>query len=243
MVIILDCYTDEPAGLGVPPYLGVYPRYIAGSLDEDAVYLTIDDLRAFKKGIRETKHHQKTDISTYNLTKNFSRISEIIENTKEMIIIAGVHTPGKYLSAVPGTLKEIIELIKDIKCKKILTGPAVFGTSIQGGKFSEKADLSNFHEVKEFNFSYDKISKFALKGAKIISQIPDIRIIEIETSRGCPRLEHCSFCTEPIKSKFLIREKKDIVDEVIAFYKLGCRYFRIGKQSDFYSHPDAIEIL
>ena len=32
---ILDCYTDEPAGLGVPPYLGVYPRYISGSIDQD----------------------------------------------------------------------------------------------------------------------------------------------------------------------------------------------------------------
>lgn len=243
MITILDCYTDEPAGLGVPPYLGTYPRYIAGSFDEDAVYLTIDDLRAYYKGVREAKKSQKTDITTYNLTKNFDKISEILNNTKEMIIIAGVHTPGKYLSAVPGTLKEIIELIAGIKCRKILTGPAVFGTSTEGGKFSEKADLNNFHEVKEFNFSYDKISKFAINGAKIVLQIPDIRIIEIETSRGCPRSEHCSFCTEPIKSKFFVRDKKDIVDEVAAFYKLGCRYFRIGKQSDFYSHPDAIKML
>ncbi len=29
-ITILDCYTDEPAGLGVPPYLGTYPRYLAG---------------------------------------------------------------------------------------------------------------------------------------------------------------------------------------------------------------------
>ncbi len=27
---ILDCYTDEPAGLGVPPFIGVWPRYAAG---------------------------------------------------------------------------------------------------------------------------------------------------------------------------------------------------------------------
>jgi len=42
---ILDCYTDEAAGLGVPPYLGTYPRYIAGYLNEEVNYLTIDDLR------------------------------------------------------------------------------------------------------------------------------------------------------------------------------------------------------
>ena len=48
MICIIDCYTDEPAGLGVPPYLGTYPRYIAGKYIEqgiDVKYLTIDDLR------------------------------------------------------------------------------------------------------------------------------------------------------------------------------------------------------
>ena len=53
---ILDCYTDEPAGLGVPPYLGTYPRYIAGFLNEDVNYLTIDDLRLFKKNNSEIKN-------------------------------------------------------------------------------------------------------------------------------------------------------------------------------------------
>ena len=61
---ILDCYTDEPAGLGVPPYLGTYPRYIAGSLEKIPNYLTIDDLRSCfeinkKKSIKKI---QKTNI-------------------------------------------------------------------------------------------------------------------------------------------------------------------------------------
>jgi radical SAM superfamily enzyme with C-terminal helix-hairpin-helix motif len=30
-VVIVDGYTDEPAALGVPPYLGPLPRYIAGA--------------------------------------------------------------------------------------------------------------------------------------------------------------------------------------------------------------------
>jgi len=30
-VVIVDGYTDEPAGLGVPPYLDVYARYAAGA--------------------------------------------------------------------------------------------------------------------------------------------------------------------------------------------------------------------
>ena len=46
-VAILDCYTDEPSGLGVPPMLGVYPRYLYGKLweegERDIYYLTIDE--------------------------------------------------------------------------------------------------------------------------------------------------------------------------------------------------------
>ena len=49
--LIIDGYVDEPACLGVPPYLSPYPRYIAGALRErglsesDIHYLTIDTLR------------------------------------------------------------------------------------------------------------------------------------------------------------------------------------------------------
>src|SRR3989338_7558855 len=112
---ILDCYTDEPAGLGVPPYLGTYPRYIAGYLNEYVYYLTIDDLRLLNKTnsiIKETKKSQKTDITTYNLTINYRNINKILEETDTLIIVLGVHVPGKYLSAVPGTLHEVIPLIR-----------------------------------------------------------------------------------------------------------------------------------
>ena len=49
---IIDCYTDEPSGLGVPPYLGTFPRYIYGALKEQGhnpYYLTIDDIRLWKR--------------------------------------------------------------------------------------------------------------------------------------------------------------------------------------------------
>jgi len=46
-----------------------------------------------------------------NLTKNISNIKDIIEKTTKLIVILGVHTPGKYLSALPGTLKEVVSLI------------------------------------------------------------------------------------------------------------------------------------
>ena len=244
---ILDCYTDEPAGLGVPPYLGTYPRYIAGYLNEDVNYITIDDLRLLNKTnsiIKNTKPSQKTDITTYNLTTNYKNIKKILEETGTLIVVLGVHVPGKYLSAVPGTLHEVIPLIKDFKCKKILTGPAVFGTQLFGGKFFEKYDKAAFDKVDHsmFKFTYDKVRDYATAGAKIVKQIPDIRMIEIETGHGCD-IGHCSFCTEPIKNKVEFRDKEDVLKEVIEFYKLGCRYFRLGKQTCFYTFPYAIELL
>ncbi len=244
---ILDCYIDEPAGLGVPPYLGTYPRYIAGYLNEDVYYLTIDDLRLWKKynsKIIETKRSQKTDITTYNLTVNYKNIKKILDGTDVLIVILGVHVPGKYLSAVPGTLKEIIPMIMDLKCKKILTGPAVFGTQVYGGRFFEKADLSVFDKIDDsmFNFSYDKVKDYAVDGAKIIKQIPDYRIIEIETGHGCD-IGKCSFCIEPLKNKVEFRDKEDVLKEIIEFYKLGCKFFRLGKQTCFYTFPYAIELL
>ena len=148
-ITILDCYTDEASGLGVPPYLGTYPRYILG-MYENAKYITIDDLRLWKKHkgvVQEVKPHQKTDISTYNLTIHHKNIGEIIEKTKKLIVILGVHVPGKYLTANPGTLKEVIPLIKDFKGERILTGPAVLGTQLFGGKAAEKFDTSQFHKI------------------------------------------------------------------------------------------------
>lgn len=244
---ILDCYTDEPAGLGVPPYLGTYPRYIAGYLNEDVNYLTIDDLRLWKKCnsvIKGIKPSQKTDITTYNLTINYKNIQKILEETDTLIIVLGVHVPGKYLSAVPGTLNEIIPMIRDLRCKKILTGPAVFGTQLFGGRFYEKADLSIFDKVdySMFNFRYSDVKDFAVKGADIIKQIPDYRMIEIETGHGCD-IGKCSFCIEPIKNKVEFREKENVLREVIEFYKLGCRFFRLGKQTCFYTLPYAAELL
>jgi len=241
---ILDCYTDEPAGLGVPPYLGVYPRYIAGSIDKEIHYLTVDDLRFFKYyGMDEKKKeiNHKTNIKVYNLTKNIKNIKEILEKTTVLIVILGIHTPGKYLSALPGTLKEVIGLIKDLRCKKILTGPAIYGTQLYGGRFFEKVDLEIF-EIKDFGFKYDEIKDFAVKGAYIIKQIPSLRIIEIETSHGC-QSGKCSFCTEPLKYKLEFREKEDILKEIKEFYRQGVRYFRLGKQSCFYSYPNVIELL
>ena len=238
---ILDCYTDEPAGLGVPPYLGTYPRYLYGALG-DAYYLTIDDVRLWKKyGSRkpDDARVQKTNVKVHNLTRNYDAVEKILRKTKTLVVIVGVQTPGKYLSAVPGTLPEIFELIEGLPCRKILTGPVVIGgTRLEGGKGTEKADMSLFDEV-DFNYlginEYRKINEYAVKGAALLEQIPYPVIAEIETGKGCD-IGHCSFCTEPIKNRVLYRDKMPVFEEISALRKKGAEYFRLGKQTCFYSY-------
>lgn len=248
---ILDCYTDEPAGLGVPPYLGTYPRYLYGYLkktfpDEEIYYFTIDDLRLWKKWKGKDPNinlpkSKTTNVTVSNLTKNHQQIAEILPTVKELIVILGVHVPGKYLSAMPGTLKEVTPLLHDLPCKKILTGPALFGTQMFGGQFTEQIDKTVF-EIRAYNFSFAEIAQYSIPGAEIVEQIPWLKMIEIETGKGC-NVGKCSFCTEPLKSKVLYRENKDVVAEVKKMYDIGERFFRLGKQTCFYSLPDPIGLL
>src|SRR3989344_9620156 len=99
---LLDCYTDEASGLGVPPYLGTYPRYLLGKLRNEGhqvTYLTIDDLRLWKKygGIKkETSVKEKTNILIYNTTINDAQTA--LSSTDVLVVILGVHVPGKYLT-------------------------------------------------------------------------------------------------------------------------------------------------
>ncbi len=266
---ILDCYTDEPAGLGVPPYIGTYARYIAGAVldsGNDYSYVTIDDLRKFVS--KKEEQIMKTNIRIRNLSKNFLHIGSILSKTDVLIVIAGVHTPGKYLGAMPGTTNEVVGFLSNINKKffTILTGPAAYGSGLYGGRIARSAerDLQRFdliipeveYRLKDLiknNFEadvsripkYDELRKIAVLGSEVVKQVsnyPNI-IAEIETSRGCLRKIHCSFCTEGIKfCQMEKREIADIIDEVKALHKQGVRNFRLGKQSCFYSYGSAEEI-
>lgn len=230
MDTILDCYTDEPAGLGVPPYLGVWPRYLAGFLGK-AEYINIDDLRKFRG---EKEHKQKTNIKIYNATNK--DVKEILRKTKRLFVVLGVHVPGKYLSAKPGSLGEVKKLLGEYKGRVIITGPAVYGSSLEGGRVAREI---RDYEKLDMNFSYDDISKYAVKGAYIFRK----GIVEIETSRGCVREKGCSFCLEPLKHRFEFRKVGDIVKEIKALNKYGARNFRLGKQSCIYSYPELETLL
>ncbi|AEC51547.1 hypothetical protein PNA2_0631 [Pyrococcus sp. NA2] len=263
IIAIIDGYTDEPAGLGVPPYIGLYPRYAYGAIkkakkDANIFYLTIDDLRATFEG--------ESGIKTKNKTPNFPKVREILEKAEIIVFIGGLHTPGKYLSAVPGTVEEVAKFIKPYKGVKILGGPAFMGSAKAGGikvtikelKFAEEifdhvvyGDLEAFlfdylsgRDVDPFRFrSYDELRDYALLGAEVVKQFPgypEFVLAEIETQRGCPKamgIGGCSFCTEPVRYPVVEnREQKDVVDEVKTLYSLGIRHFRIGRQSCIFSY-------
>jgi len=242
---ILDCYTDEPAGLGVPPFLGVWPRYVAGRYRDEPAYLSIDDVRLANwkgriKAATVDPPTGKTRIDLLNTTGTVEQRAEVLKQTDQLIVILGVQTPGKYLSAVPGTPAEVTKLLRRFKFRKVLAGPVVScGTQLRGGARAEQADGRNFDELRDIDFdSYEELQPIALKGARIQGQLPAKanRVVEIETGRGCPRREGCSFCTEPVKNPLQWRNAPDIIEEVDSFMQLGAQAFRLGKQSCIFSY-------
>jgi reactive intermediate/imine deaminase len=87
--VLLDGYVDEPACLGVPPYISPYIRSVAGVLAEHKYivrYMTIDQIRG--------------DPSSINALNS----SELV------VMIAGVTVPGKYLGGTPASLTEIRQI-------------------------------------------------------------------------------------------------------------------------------------
>jgi len=253
---ILDCYTDEPAGLGVPPFVGVWPRYVAGRYEEEPTYLTIDDARL----VRYVEHVSKvvidppsgrTHVEVLNHTRPYEEIRRVLENAEELVLVVGVQTPGKYLSARPGTLREAKKLLEAFALRKVLTGPVLTGgTQFRGGFRPQVPQADEFDELRPFTFeTYEELQPYALQGAHLILQMPRMknRIVEIETGRGCPRQKGCSFCTEPLKHAVQWRRADLVVEEVKTLMALGARAFRLGKQSCIYSYeggdPQKLEAL
>ena len=264
IVATIDGYTDEPAGLGVPPYLGIYPRYAYGAIkkarkDSRVFYLTIDDLRATFLG--------EGGIATRNKTPNFPMVGTILKKADVIVYIGGLHTPGKYLSAVPSQIEEVAAFIKPFSGTKILGGPAFMGSAHMGGYKITSRELQIAHsifdhvvygdleaflfdyirnprEADPFRFrTYEELRDYAILGSEVAEQFPgypDKIIVEIETQRGCPKamgIGGCSFCTEPARYKSVEdRPAEDVVAEVKSLYEKGIRHFRIGRQSCIFSY-------
>jgi radical SAM superfamily enzyme with C-terminal helix-hairpin-helix motif len=248
---VIDCYTDEPAGLGVPPFLGVWARYIAGRYRDMPAYCTIDDLRcagyAEKGGVPDIDPQSgKTRKDLYNTTRDVAHTRELLRRTDQFVVIAGIQTPGKYLGAAPGTLAEVTRLLRPYKARRVLTGPAaVCGSQGRGGARAESAAAGMFDAVDDDIYdAYEDMQACMLRGAEVVSQIPWPLLAEIETGRGCVRHQGCSFCTEPLKGTPQWRSPEAIIEEVAALQRYGVTAFRLGKQSCIFSyHNGDIEAL
>ena len=246
-VAIVDGYTDEPAGLGVPPYLDVYARYVAGAAAKAGIdrvhYFTIDQLR-----------------------NDWSASLKLLAQHDLVVVIAGITTPGKYLGGTPIHIDEIFDIGRVEGPVKVLGGPvAKFGYGIEGGtvavpsnKFRRYYDLVVTGDVdlvvyrllteglekatpSEVHKDFRLVDEFAQLGARIVVQHPNYGknlIVELETYRSCPRYVSggCSFCTTVGYGPVVTRPVEGVVKEVEALYAAGVRHFRLGRQADFYTY-------
>lgn len=230
--LILDCYVDEPACLGVPPFISHYPRYLYGALldagvtEERIDYLTIDSVRE----------------SGFRVGQGYSMA----------FLIGGAAVPGKYLGYRIGTLAEI---------HRVIAANPRLGFAVGGwiSRIVDCASLKNARavggDIEKFAFTtatgvpldttrtYGEISRWAVHGAGIVKRHPEYPhlIAEIETYRGCPRTSHCSFCVESLRRGTEFRREDDILAEIDALASLGVRRFRIGCQPDILLYGSTLD--
>ncbi|MFW3146254.1 MAG: radical SAM protein [Thermoplasmatota archaeon] len=231
--LILDGYVDEPAALGVPPFLSPQARSIAGGLvsggaEEDEVgYITVDQWRSIrgKDGRIPWSPHLEW-----------------------IVLLSGCVVPGKYLRGTPISNREVLELEDSLEGPEmVVCGPAAKGTRtthslrIGGDPGVLGESLASSGKPADRDRTEEEWSHHLKEGAFIVEKHPDHPfplICEIETTRGCPRFitGGCSFCSEPGKGPHQTREPLEVVDEVRALSRKGTENIRIGGQSDLLSY-------
>lgn len=234
---IIDGYVDEPACLGVSPYISPNIRAVAGVCMEAGYhvrYLTIDQLRA--------------DSSLFNP----------LDRSSLVVMIAGVTVPGTYFAGTPATLTEIRQVAATLRGPMtVLGGPVTFGYSPGGGEAAVRQAISGFDHLLEGDIpaalssllaggrpegvlSYPELSRWLIVGSGIITQHPRFPwlICEIETARGCARAVTggCSFCTEPFYGMPQYRLAADVHAEIAALASHGAVHFRLGRQPDILAY-------
>ena len=234
---IIDGYVDEPACLGVPPYISPYIRTVAGALIAHGYpvrYLTIDQLR--KDPLR----------------------ANVLNTAALLVMIAGVTVPGKYLGGTPATLTEIQQIGHMVRGpKKLIGGPIGFGYAGEGGQKAIRQVISGFDAfltgepaIALDNFltgnepagvlDYARTDPWSMSGSGIIERHPDYPYVmcELETARGCAHGASggCSFCTEPFYGMPKYRSIAAIAEEVSALHAHGALHFRVGRQPDILAY-------
>jgi radical SAM superfamily enzyme with C-terminal helix-hairpin-helix motif len=250
---VVDCYTVEPSGLGVPPYLSTYVRGAFAALKRafpgaDVRYLTIDDVRWCTNGGRPFTEPPLSDQLTYSATVNRSEVLRILADAAVLVVIAGDAVPSVHLQARNGSPEEISQLLALSRGRRVLVGP--LATQMPSGLPGCRFDAVHSHTVTSADLlsgshtaaAYERLAADRVPCAELIAQLCWRPVAEVELYRGCTRRRFCSFCNEPVKSPLVsFRDPADVLAEIAGLYAAGVRAFRLGQQTCFFSylHRDA----
>lgn len=248
--LILDAYTVEPSGLGVPPYLSGYVRYAYSELQRSGTYqavdyVTIDDYRRAVGQPEVDVAPGRTNAYTYSLTVNADRVLDLLASADLVVVVAGDAVPSYHLHAVNGSIEEIEAATARVRGAKVLVGP--MSSYLRMPTHSAHGAFDAFHAQ---TFSADNLLRgsaaplpYGQLGDKpsdygpLVAQIPWAVVAEIELYRGCTRRNFCSFCNEPVKNPTVeFRDPDLVLAEVESLYEAGVRHFRLGQQTCFFSY-------
>ncbi len=227
-VLVLDGYTDEPACLGVPPFISPYSRLAFGAVmaaGGDADYATIDQWRA-----------RLLDISRHDI----------------LVIVRNIAVPGKYLRGMPASDRELGQLATEFRGRTVASLGAglravprdlrgTFDHVSTGDLDASVHDLVRDGEWTDRRRTLAEWNSWLLRGAAACAMHPDHGgplIAEVQMYRGCVRYISggCAFCIEPLFGEVLFRQSSDILDEMAALSGAGVRNFRLGAQSCVYCY-------
>lgn len=226
--LVLDGYTDEPACLGVPPFISPYARLAFGALTSAGVevsYAVIDQWRS-----------KEVSLARYDL----------------LAVIRNIAVPGKYLRGMPASDRELLEIagsFRGFKTASLGMSPRSAPHALKEA-FDQLAsedfdaslyDLATKNEFIQRRRTYEEWNSWLVKGARACLHHPDRGgplIAEVQMYRGCVRYitGGCKFCIEPLFGDVRFRMQSDILEEIEALAAAGVRNFRLGAQSCVYCY-------
>ncbi|WP_327359537.1 radical SAM protein [Streptomyces sp. NBC_01304] len=249
-MVILDCYTVEPSGLGVPPYLSSYVRQAYAALSRlrpgaEVRYVTIDDVRWCLSGGQPAVAPPLSDRLTYTATVNRDKAVELLRDAEAVVVIAGDKVPSVHLHAVNGDADDIARAVACIRGRRYLLGPMATYALAEPASWAGLFDAVHTHTVTSGTLSlgssapapYGQLDQDRTSFTGLIEQMPWAPVAELELYRGCTRKEFCRFCNEPAKSPTVThRTVEDVLAETEQLYAAGVRHFRLGQQTCFFSY-------
>lgn len=249
-VVILDCFTVEPSGLGVPPYLSAYVRQGYAALRRShpgaqVRYLTIDDVRWCLAGGRPAVQAPLSDRLTYSATVNRDKAIELLRDAEAVVVVAGDKVPSVHLHAVNGSQDDIARAVGCVRGRRYLLGPMATWALSEPASWAGLFDSVHTHTVTSGTLAlgsrtpapYEQLEADRSPFTELIEQMPWAPVAELELYRGCTRRAFCRFCNEPGKSPAVAhRTVDDVLAEVGQLYDAGVRHFRLGQQTCFFSY-------